>query len=307
MRHQRFLINITQVVVTITITSVQFVTFTQSFNPFFTFQSTARVIVPVRVPVNNNNNIIHSHSRKLIIRMNSNNKVETDNGTGNFLLSNLDQLSISGPRRLILASQSPRRREILDMMGLKEKYTVNPSPLDEGKLQLKLSKMEMTPEEYTKTLAEEKANALAEQLVSSIENADVNSGAHDSVENADVTFILGSDTIVDLNGKILEKPISHENAVEMLKELSNSWHAVHTGVALYRIDHHAKANTDTKSEPSIRMQLATSYTETSRVKFSDLSIKDIEAYVNTGEPMDKAGSYGIQVCFSFISFYFMFQ
>ena len=197
----------------------------------------------------------------------------------NFLVSNQELLSIEGPIRLILASQSPRRREILDMMGLKGKYTVNPSPLDEEKLALKLSQEEtLTPQEYTKTLAEEKANALAVEIVS---------GGGDLSDK--VTFILGSDTIVDLNGKILEKPKSRENAVEMLKSLSGQWHCVHTGVAIYSVDGEK------------RVQLATSYTETTKVKFSDLSLQDIEAYVKTGEPMDKSGSYGIQVSFCLIS------
>jgi len=194
---------------------------------------------------------------------------------GNFLISNINQLTNDGPKRLILASQSPRRREILDMMGLKEKYTTCPSPLNEEELQIKLSKTDLCPEKYTQILAEEKANALAQQIVAT--NSD-----------HEVTFILGSDTIVALNGNILEKPKDHENAVEMLSRLSGEWHDVHTGVALYRIDH-SKTSTD-----SDRLQLAVSYTETSRVKFASLSKNDIEAYVNTGEPMDKAGAYGIQ-------------
>lgn len=203
------------------------------------------------------------------------------NSKGIFLLSNIEQLAINGPKRLILASQSPRRREILDMMGLKDRYITNPSPLDESKLQEKLSKMRLRPQEYTKILAEEKANALAEELVSSNDN-----DKQQQKEGERVTFVLGSDTIVDLNGNILEKPTSHENAIDMLTKLSGQWHEVHTGVALYRVH---------SSNGHYKVQLETSYTETSRVKFSTLSIKDIECYVQTGEPMDKAGSYGIQV------------
>ncbi len=221
-----------------------------------------------------NPNIEHSSYAKTQLKM-SNSSSGTENGI--FLLSNQDQLSIDGPRRLILASQSPRRREILDMMGLKNKYITNPSPLDERKIQLELSKMKLSPEEYTKTLAEEKANALAEQITL-------------YSDDQDVTFILGSDTIVDLNGKILEKPTSHENAIQMLEELSGKWHQVHTGVALYKVDH--------RQTGSDRITLESSYTETSRVRFSTLTRRDIEAYVSSGEPMDKAGSYGIQVCTS---------
>lgn len=222
--------------------------------------------------------VSYHHQKEKQTRNQYNKQLNMSTGGANFLVSNQELLSIEGPIRLILASQSPRRREILDMMGLKGKYTVNPSPLDEEKLALKLSQEEtLTPQEYTKTLAEEKANALAVEMVSDGEDL-----------SDKVTFILGSDTIVDLNGKILEKPKSYENAVEMLKSLSGQWHSVHTGVAIYSVDGEKK------------VQLATSYTETTKVKFSDLSLQDIEAYVKTGEPMDKSGSYGIQVSFSTI-------
>eukprot|EP00979_Chaetoceros_neogracilis_P017724 scaffold10267_cov270-Chaetoceros_neogracile.AAC.22 len=101
----------------------------------------------------------------------------------------------------------------------------------------------------------------------------------------EVSFILGSDTIVDKDGVILEKPKSEEQAIEMLSTLSNSWHEVHTGVALYKMNH---------SDGSNAIELVSSFTETAKVKFTKLSENDIHAYVKTGEPMDKAGSYGIQ-------------
>ena len=171
---------------------------------------------------------------------------------GYFLLSNQDLLSNDGPKRLILASQSPRRREILDMMGLKDKYTVQPSPLDEEKLQMELSGKNLAPKEYTKILAESKANALVEHLISI---------GHKKLSEKGETFVLGSDTIVDLDGKILEKPKGRDSAVEMLTALSGQWHEVHTGVALYQIDH---------SQVNMPVQCVSSYTETSRVKFSSL-------------------------------------
>lgn len=178
------------------------------------------------------------------------------------LVSYMQHLNTSSVK-LILASQSPRRREILDMMGLVGKYTACPSPLDESSLQRRLAHED--PKVYTRILAEEKARALAETLIAT----------------QIPTLILGSDTIVDLGGKILEKPIDEDAAVGMLQQLSAKYHQVHTGVAIYLV----------KNE---EVQLLTSFTDTADVLFADLSEGDIRAYVQTGEPMDKAGAYGIQ-------------
>ena len=95
------------------------------------------------------------------------------------------------------------------------------------------------------------------------------------------TFILGSDTIVDKDGMILEKPKSEQQAVEMLTRLSGSWHEVHTGVAIYKMDHNHNDGNEIK--------LVLSFTVTAKVKFAQLSDNDIHAYVKTGEPMDKVG------------------
>ena len=176
------------------------------------------------------------------------------------LVSHVQSLDIDV--KLILASQSPRRREILDMMGLGGKYTACPSPLDESSLQQRLQNED--PKVYTRFLAEAKAKALAETLTTSIP-----------------TLVLGSDTIVDLGGKILEKPSDSDAAVGMLRQLSARFHQVHTGVAIY-----IAANNE--------IQLFSSFTDTANVLFADLSEEDIHAYVKTGEPMDKAGAYGIQ-------------
>lgn len=176
------------------------------------------------------------------------------------LVSHVQHLDVDV--KLILASQSPRRREILDMMGLGGKYIATPSPLDESSLQKRLAKED--PKMYTRILAEEKAKALAVTLDTKVP-----------------TLVLGSDTIVDLEGKILEKPTDADSAVSMLKQLSDNFHQVHTGVAIYLVQ-----DTD--------VQLVSSFIDTAKVKFAELSEEDIKAYVETKEPMDKAGSYGIQ-------------
>ena len=176
---------------------------------------------------------------------------------------------------LILASQSPRRREILDMMGLQGKYTPTPSPLDESALQAKLAKE--TPVDYTRKLAEEKAKALAVDIVKSATRP---------------VLVLGSDTIVDLDGKILEKPTDEADAKRMLTSLSGRKHCVHTGVAVYLVP---KASGDTtSSSSSAPPTLMASFTDTAQVCFAKFTESDIDAYIATKEPMDKAGSYGIQ-------------
>lgn len=170
---------------------------------------------------------------------------------------------------VILASQSPRRREILDMMGLVGCYQTIPSPLNETQLQIRLRENGTTehPKEYTRILAEEKAKALANEGPSSMFDKP--------------TIILGSDTIVDQDDHILEKPNDPMEATVMLNRLSGTRHFVHTGVALYLVK---DGNVD----------LVSSFADTATVSFAHLSEVDIESYVATEEPMDKAGAYGIQ-------------
>ena len=193
----------------------------------------------------------------------------------NLLVSSFHQISsTSDPEaklRLILASQSPRRTEILEMMGLAGRFTASPSPLDEEKLQIELSQQEISPIDYARTLAERKAHAYGAEAL--------------EISNDGVALIIGSDTIVDLDGRILEKPTNEEVAHSMLSSLSGNWHQVHTGVAVYAVG---------ASKSSNDPELMFSFTDTAMVKFSNLSDKDIKAYIATKEPMDKAGSYGIQ-------------
>mmetsp|Transcript_3605 Transcript_3605/g.6576 ORF Transcript_3605/g.6576 Transcript_3605/m.6576 type:complete len:342 (-) Transcript_3605:33-1058(-) len=201
---------------------------------------------------------------------------------GSLLVSNLHKIGLTSETnpefRLVLASQSPRRREILDMMGLAGRYSAEPSPLNEQILQEELSsRKDISPPEYARILAERKAHAMGEKLLTEQCNGvDVNS----------VTFILGSDTIVDLGGHIMEKPVDERDAFEMLQKLSGNWHEVHTGVAVYGVG--------VKGSPEEKFQLMFSFTDTARVKFADLSETDVRSYIASKEPMDKAGSYGIQ-------------
>ncbi|KAL7535114.1 hypothetical protein ACHAXR_006280 [Thalassiosira sp. AJA248-18] len=192
---------------------------------------------------------------------------------GSLLVSNMHKIGLSTDAssrlKLLLASQSPRRREILDMMGLSGRYTAEPSPLNEEELQIELSKKDISPHDYARTLAERKAHAKIPSVTKS---------------NGEVTLIIGSDTIVDLDGVIMEKPKDEADACEMIQRLSGNWHQVHTGVAVYAV---GVGGLDEE-------KLMFSFTDTASVKFASLTDEDIKSYVSSQEPMDKAGSYGIQ-------------
>ena len=148
---------------------------------------------------------------------------------------------------LILASGSPRRKEILDTMGLA--FSVDVSDADES--------FAGTPEEMVLELSRRKALAVASR----------HSGA----------MILAADTLV-FGDEVLGKPHSAEEAKRMLAELSGRWHSVYTGVTMI----------DTRSGKTL------SRADVTRVHFVALTAQDIDAYVATGEPLDKAGAYGIQ-------------
>lgn len=149
--------------------------------------------------------------------------------------------------RLILASGSPRRREILSNAGLS--YVVAVSDVPEDALPGEL------PEDYVRRLAQEKANAAAA---------------------ADGDVVLGADTAVVAEGHILGKPAGAGDAARMLRLLAGREHEVITGICLRH------------REGSI-VDL-----ERTAVSFVPLTDEEIDAYVATGEPMDKAGAYAIQ-------------
>lgn len=196
--------------------------------------------------------------------------MSASSGIGNVGISrkSLVGIDLASKCKLVLASQSPRRREILDMIGLSGQYLVKPSPFDENEIRDDL-KLSATPKKYTQVMAERKAHALA------VADFGVES-SHDLP-----IIVIGSDTIVDLDGIILEKPLNDESAIQMLHRLSGRKHEVHTGVALY-------SSKNQFGKPVI------SFTETAEVEFAALTEDDIKSYVATREPMDKAGSYGIQ-------------
>lgn len=148
--------------------------------------------------------------------------------------------------RVILASQSPRRRELLTLVGIR--HEVKPAEIDERYLAGE------TPRDHAERLAREKAAAIREP------------GA----------VVIGSDTIVVVDGDVLGKPRDETDAARMLRRLSGRSHVVITAVAVAR---------DGRLESDV---------EEVDVTFHDLTDSDITAYIATREPMDKAGAYGIQ-------------
>jgi nucleoside triphosphate pyrophosphatase len=148
--------------------------------------------------------------------------------------------------RVFLASASPRRRDLLNLVGID--HEVRPANIDETYLPGE------QPRDHAERLAREKAVA---------------------IDGSD-TVTIGSDTIVVVDGQVLGKPRDRAHAAEMLRQLSGRSHIVMTGVAA-----------------RWRGVLASGLEEVG-VTFRQLSDDEIERYIDTGEPMDKAGAYGIQ-------------
>ena len=152
--------------------------------------------------------------------------------------------------KLILASQSPRRRELLERMGLTQ-FEIRPAAGEES------ASPGLTPAQLVEELSRQKAQETA-----------LTAGAED--------VIIAADTVVAADGRVLGKPRTPEEAREMLRFLSGRTHTVYTGVTVRRGE-----------------QVLTRH-EATDVLFRSLTEQEIDAYVATGEPMDKAGSYGIQ-------------
>jgi len=157
-------------------------------------------------------------------------------------------------KRIILASGSPRRRELLQNIGIK--CEIIPSTFEED-----LDPKKYSPDAFVTETAKFKVLEVSERLSSDARPPDL---------------IIGCDTTVALGDAMLGKPSSKENAFEMLTMLSGKPHTVYTGVVL---------KTPLKT---------VSFCESTKVYFTKLSPEVIQSYIETGEPMDKAGAYGIQ-------------
>lgn len=151
--------------------------------------------------------------------------------------------------KIVLASQSPRRRELLGKMGLE--FTTKSPEIDEDAFQ------GLEAQDLVQTLSREKARWIAGQLPPD-------------------TVVIGADTVVVRDGVILGKPAGEDEARAMLASLSGRDHQVCTGVTVCQGDK------------------VVTQVEVTQVTFRSLTDQEIRQYVSTGEPMDKAGAYGIQ-------------
>lgn len=165
--------------------------------------------------------------------------------------------------KIILASSSPRRRELMAQAGFA--FEVLVSEADE-------TIETETPGEMVEVLSERKAAAVAEEITRQ-------GFAEESV------LLVGADTMVAIDGKKLGKPKDEKGAEEMLEELSGRTHQVYTGVTLIRLK---------KAENGSILQESRTFSEVTDVSFYPLTKEEIRSYIATGEPMDKAGAYGIQ-------------
>ena len=187
---------------------------------------------------------------------------------------------------LILGSQSPRRRELLERMGLR--FQVLTAEIDETKYKTE------DPESSVCRICEAKARAVAEIIMQNAEgkmqNDGSESGSGPQCAPRDA-LILASDTIVVLDGKIMGKPHDRAEARAMLTALSGREHQVFTAFTILPY----KAFPPGADEgPASQEAAPYTHCEMTYVKFRALSAAEIAAYVATGEPMDKAGAYGIQ-------------
>jgi len=152
-------------------------------------------------------------------------------------------------QKFILASASPRRREILTRLGIE--FILHPSGADEGDVSGSVT-------DIVSTLALRKAEYVAREYESGT--------------------VIGCDTLVSVDGAILGKPKDRQEAIAMLTRLSGRSHEVASGICLYDV------GTNTYTAEAV----------VSKVFFRQLTQNEIEDYVNSGEPMDKAGAYAIQ-------------
>lgn len=151
--------------------------------------------------------------------------------------------------KLVLASQSPRRRELLSQLGYQ--FDCLPADIDESLIE------DESPENYVKRLAYEKALYIAKN-------------------QSDTTIVLGSDTSVVVDDTVLGKPYDFEQCQQHLFALSGNTHQVLTAISV------------------VKAGLSKTVLISTEVEFKMLSIDEIKNYWATGEPQDKAGSYGIQ-------------
>ncbi|MGQ0793197.1 MAG: Maf family protein [Deltaproteobacteria bacterium] len=156
------------------------------------------------------------------------------------------------PKRIVLASASPRRRELLANLGIE--FDVIPSQIDEIPIKGE------SPRDFAMRIAEDKALSVASAL------------------DGSVAAVIGADTIVVVDGEILGKPKDADEARRMLRKISGRAHTVITAFCIARPKYEVLRSRHIETEVVVK----------------PLAAREIEGYIKTAEPMDKAGSYGAQ-------------
>ncbi|MCI8342155.1 MAG: septum formation inhibitor Maf [Firmicutes bacterium] len=157
-------------------------------------------------------------------------------------------------KKIILASSSPRRKALLESLGLPFEVVV--SSVDEN------VEVDNSPYELVKILSEKKAKAILNQIEGE-------------------AIVIGADTVVADMGRILSKPKSKDEAIKMLRQIQGRHHSVYTGNCLLFVNEDGTYEEET-------------FVDCTEVSFNKMTIEEIEMYVETGEFEDKAGGYGIQ-------------
>lgn len=187
---------------------------------------------------------------------------------------------------LVLASGSPRRKEILGQLDL----PTSPLPTDVEETMDFAEREGMradSAERYVVQLAERKLAAAVDRLRLALADSTADEEALLVLKTGKKLLVIAADTVVvGPNRRILEKPVSDEQALEYLRELSGQTHNVLTGVAVQLLDKAVGSELQT--------EFSLSFLDSTAVVFRELSEPTMEAYVQTGEPNDKAGGYGIQ-------------
>lgn len=184
-------------------------------------------------------------------------------------------MSESIKKRIILGSASPRRRELLEQIGLEFEIVVS-----DAREHYKSTR----PEDIVRELALMKAEHVAKE----VERREKERAEQASIPGLDTgeahlrnVVILGADTIVVRDGQILGKPSDEEAAFSMLKSLQGRMHQVYTGVAVLDFDGSGSLRT-------------ISHAEETKVYVHEMTDEEIRRYIAAGESMDKAGAYGVQ-------------
>ena len=178
--------------------------------------------------------------------------------------------------RFILASGSPRRKELLEQIGIVPE--IIPSSIEE-------IVTSTVPSEVVMSLSKQKASDIASKTVA---------------EEGTAALILGADTVVSIDGSILGKPHSHEEAAEMIRKLQGRTHQVYTGVTVIIVPSMASPE-DNRNQGSFTEPYGTmveNFSVRTDVHVYPMTEDEILSYSDSEEPMDKAGAYGIQGTFA---------